>query len=862
MRKILLLLFLVVNTQQIIAQCNLKIVTTIPTLCEGQNIPMTATGVPTNTTLQWKKNGTDIDGAVTATYQSNSAGIYEAKSVRSNEPWSKLNFKFADFLNKIFFVDTKVGWLIQDYDTIKKTTDGGITWVVQYVEKTNSLWNIYFLDAKNGFVSGSNTTLLRTTDGGITWTPATVKGNTQFRFYHLVHMSFINQNIGWIISSQGESIKTTDGGKTWIPEESSISNLNIQTGGFLEENVRILVSTDGLVYKTIDDGKNWKSKYRIPKDINIRSFFFQNNKVGWLIGDIGYVLNTIDGGETWTEKKGIDFSKSSFLREILFTDAKIGFLFDEKGGYHKTIDGGNTWIKQTIGRRISLRSVTFTDSNNGWVGGYKGTMVKTTDGGITWKTLINGNTEMYKSNHFVDNLTGYAVGDEGYIGKTVNGGITWDNQNSNEINTISKVQFFDQNIGWALIPNSSVILRTIDGGNNWTKKQLALKSPQSMYFTNAKNGFVVGAKNIIYQTTDGGSTWSLTKHTWDTTNNSSSLNVVHFSDSKNGWAAGNRILLNTTDGGISWSQNYNISRDFGASKVFNDVFFIDNLHGVALYSPFVDYTSDGGKTWILGKRRYQDYGYEDGTFYKTSIRFVNTKIGFITREDGLIFTSPDGGMNWYEQSKLTSESLNNLYALDEKNVWAVGSNGTVMKYTSPILCTSNTITINPKPAVPTLAWSNSDGKLTATTTTTSSQLTWLKGVDELKNITTTTYQPTSSGSYSVRVTDGNGCSEISKAVEITILASENPLNDSGVSVYPNPSSNGIFKVAYTRFSNEMEATMQVIGLDGLPLNSQKMVRQNNTFEGEINASNLATGIYLLQIISGEQKAVVKISIAK
>ena len=278
-----------------------------------------------------------------------------------------------------------------------------------------------------------------------------------------------------------------------------------------------------------------------------------------------------------------------------------------------------------------------------------------------------------------------------------------------------------------------------------------------------------------------------------------------------GWLIGLKIALRTTDGGLTWTeQNFEVQKKY-------------------------DY-------WSI-----------------MSINFADDRNGWVLTGWGKLLRTTDGGATW----KIEDAKFNKMFFLNSQTGWATDfSKKGLLRYETPTLSTSNTITINPKPAVPTLAWSNSDGKLTATTTTTSPQLTWLKGVDELKNITATTYQPTSSGAYSVRVTDGNGCSEISKAVEITILASENPLNDSGVNVYPNPSSSGIFKVAYTRFSNEMDATMQVIGLDGLPLNSQKMIRQNNTFEGEINASNLATGIYLLQIISGEQKAVVKISIAK
>ena len=948
MRKhLLLLLFLTVTAQQIAAQCNLKIATTTPTLCEGQNISMTATGVPSNATLQWKKNGADIDKAIAATYQSNSAGTYELKTVGKEAPWNKINTDFTDF-NKVFFVNAKIGWAIENDQVLKKTTDGGLTWTVQNTGINivfTRLLNVYFLDVNNGFVSGSNTTLLKTTDGGVTWTPATIKGDTQYYYFFLPFMSFIDKNIGWVMSTDGSSLKTIDGGKTWIVDGVRFYNKTIQVGVFLEENVKLFVDSDGDIGKTINDGKKWEYIYQIPKNISVSSAYFQNNKIGWIVGSSGYVLNTTDGGETWKEKKGIDISGKQYFLQVLFTDSKTGFIFDTEGGYYKTVDGGDTWNKRSIGIKIKFPSVNFIDNNNGWMVGKHGTILKTTDGGTTWKIVVNGNVGDYISSHFVDNLTGYAVGNKGYIGKTVDGGFTWDEQKSNEANPITKVQFFDQNTGWALVPQSSIVLNTVDGGNTWVKKQLPLKSPQSMYFTNSKNGFVVGAKNIIYQTTDGGNTWIRPKHTWDTTKQGSILNVIHFSDSQNGWAAGNGILLNTKDNGVSWTQNTNVSGSFGVPKFFDDVFFMDNMRGVVLYSPYIDYTSDGGKTWKSANLRYQDTGYDDSYYDKTSIRFVNAQTGFMTRSDGSIFTSPDGGANWYYQSKLTSNRLNSLFALDEKNVWAVGGDGLIVKYAPPLLCNSNPITVNPnptaptnaisdkssicigsggsvilsgscltgsqtqwyngtetlftnltvtptesstysvgckntvttcetnvtnrvkvpvtvnpKPAAPTLSWSNAEAKLTAVSAS-AGTLAWLNGANVINNVTATTYQPTASGSYSVRVTDAKGCAEVSTSLQITILSSEDAFNSSGISLFPNP-SDGLYNVALTRFGNEKEATLNVIGLDGQNLHSQTMKRQNDSLKAEVDVRKLPAGVYFLQVLVGQETTGIKISIMK
>ena len=514
------------------------------------------------------------------------------------------------------------------------------------------------------------------------------------------------------------------------------------------------------------------------------------------------------------QKNGVDIDK-----------AVVANYSANQVGTYEVKSKKEDWAFQSLPSNVfEPYKIYFQNDKKGWIVGGGSTpdrIIGTNDGGITWN--VKGSfqspigTPLLNSIHIGTGLLGVACG-WGSIWTTSDGGEKWAYNKldtESEFYSLKNVRFSDDKTVWAVgeyydfISSNSfpVLLKSIDGGKIWTKQKL---------------------KDI-----------------------SSTLNNVFFSDSKTGYISGkDGKFLKTIDGGDNWVSILNLNGNL------QSIYFANNNIGwVISKEGDLFKTTDGGKTWA------KKSGFTSSPNFDTFIHFADEKVGAISMEYDFFYKTIDGGETWTTQ-KVTGRNFLSVFYVNSQKLFSVAGSSPIVAKHEISNCTSNTITINPKPAVPTLVWSNSDGKLTATTTTTSPQLTWLKGVDELKNITTTTYQPTSSGSYSVRVTDGNGCSEISKAVEVTILASDNPLNDSGVSVYPNPSSNGIFKVAYTRFSNEMEATMQVIGLNGLPLNSQKMVRQNNVFEGEINASNLATGIYILQIISGEQKAVVKISITK
>ncbi len=100
----------------------------------------------------------------------------------SNELIShKQNDKISLYLSSIFFLDEKLGWIAaserinigdQRADIIFKTTDGGETWELNYLNDkppVMGLQDIEFKDEMNGIAVGAWGKILRTNDGGITW---------------------------------------------------------------------------------------------------------------------------------------------------------------------------------------------------------------------------------------------------------------------------------------------------------------------------------------------------------------------------------------------------------------------------------------------------------------------------------------------------------------------------------------------------------------------------------------------------------------------------------------------------------------------------------------------------------------------
>jgi hypothetical protein len=109
--------------------------------------------------------------------------------------------------------------------------------------------------------------------------------------------------------------------------------------------------------------------------------------------------------------------------------------------------------------------------------------------------------------------------------------------------------------------------------------------------------------------------------------------------------------------------------------------------------------------------------------------------------------------------------------------------------------------------------------------------------------TGSTYTPTHDGSYTVTVTDSNGCMATSAMYNETTLGIAN-INGTGyaISIHPNPSSSIVYIEA------SVAVTADLSGIDG-----KLILHQENA--KEINISNLPDGMYMMTIYNADRSIV-------
>jgi len=308
-------------------------------------------------------------------------------------------------------------------------------WVLQQSNTYNNLFGVCMINTNTGFVAGDYQTIRKTTNGGLNWSTVSCP-NMDYGC-----ISFLNANTGIIAGGPGNlMIQTYNGGANWTVRFPLDEPGKVQ---YLDSMV-IYASASYGVIKSTDGGISWFYIDTTNFYAHFRSLYFVNRDTGTVVGAHATVRTTTDGGTTWTTRivgLPVQFGDST-LYDVIYTNALTGYISGNNGIVIKTTNGGVNWIYEPIGSYWSLVGLYFTDSNNGTVVGYP-YIGRTTNGGVNWISQPyppNPSQEPLGAVWFVNTYTGWIVGFNGTILYTSNGGLTWANPISRNVPSEFKLE--------------------------------------------------------------------------------------------------------------------------------------------------------------------------------------------------------------------------------------------------------------------------------------------------------------------------------------------------------------------------------------------------------------------------------------
>ena len=221
-----------------------------------------------------------------------------------------------------------------------------------------------------------------------------------------------------------------------------------------------------------------------------------------------------------------------------------------------------------------------------------------------------------------------AVGEFGHVLLSDDNGESWQQAASVPTrNTLVGVTFVDNQTGYA-VGHAATILKTVDGGDNWTlqyNERIGETPLFAVYFADAQNGIAVGGFSYTFETDNGGESWtqrSLVEDSYDDFH----LNDV-FADKKG---------------------NLYIPAEFGT----------------------VYKSRDRGQNWQAIETGY------DGSFWG-GLGLANGDV-LVFGMRGNVWRSSNAGKSWKKVTTDTDQSVSGGTQLDDGRVVLAGLSGTVL----------------------------------------------------------------------------------------------------------------------------------------------------------------------------------------
>ncbi len=330
--------------------------------------------------------------------------------------------------------------------------------------------------------------------------------------------------------------------------------------------------------------------------------------------------------------------------------------------FSRTINGGTSFTSGTVYPDTNTYVIANMEGINGttaWVSGYekvnqnKGSIFTTTNGGLNWTnvTPVTMYTNAASFCNIVSFLTpsvgitmGDPVGGEFEIWRTTNGGTNW-----------------------------SVI-----AGTNIPNPVSGEFGLVNVYEKNGTTNYWFGTnRNRIYRSTDAGQTWSVSAALTSTIGVAQGISDIAFSSASNGICtalfgptnSASVALFQTTDGGITWSNISPIDPSFGRSDICGipgTTWFASAGSGQG--NNVISYSTDNGVTW-------NSWG--GSNIQYITVDFVNNNTGFAGSFSSQLNAALEGGWKYTGPSLGGSIGIKENFAPFAMNLYPNPSNGII-----------------------------------------------------------------------------------------------------------------------------------------------------------------------------------------
>jgi hypothetical protein len=709
---------------------------------------------------------------------------------------------------------------------IVKTTDGGATWALQTTAPFTNSWAdfVHFFDANNGVCMGDPTAttvsdfvIYTTSNGGTTWTQVSTGTlpNSLANEAGIVNEYDVVGNTIWFTTNKGRIYKSINKGLSWTVTTTGLTNAYHMKFKDANTGIIVLDTIPYTVRKTTDGGSTWAT-------IAPTGYFVSRPQLAFVPGTTS----------TWIDVASYPSNGSSKS-----TDEAASFI---------NVDTGS----------VQFLSVSFLDANTGWAGSFN---ASSTDGGIyKWNpnppiiaTASNTNVTCYGGNNGSATVTPsggtppytYSWAPSGGTGATATGlaAGTYTCTITGGSTTTQTITVTQPSALVASIPTHTDIL--CYGGANGNATATATGGTGSAIYSWAPMG---GSSATASGLTAGTYTVTITDANSCATTAATTIAGPSSALTASAVPTANVLCYGGTTGsatanssGGTGSATYSWAPTGGNSATATNL-------SAGTYTITV---TDANSCITTATTTLTEPSALTASASSTGVLCNGGSTGSAT-----VLSSGGNPMymyQWSDPASQTSATATGLTA-GTYTVVTTDMNGCSTSSTSVISEPSGIIT----------AMSSTDetaaGNGTATATvnggTPGYTYSWSPSVG-----TTSTVTGLVAGTYTVTITDANGCTDVQTVVVNSMLTGITAGDlQSSVKVYPNPSK-GNFSLDINAVSNDQYTLKIMNALGQVVLNRSIVVAAGNNIL-PVSIESMEPGLYIVQIISND--AVVNIPVSK
>lgn len=380
-----------------------------------------------------------------------------------------------------------------------------------------------------------------------------------------------------------------------------------------------LVANNGEVAETKDAGITWNTIGAGNTSLRITAATSLDGRTLLGAGYDGKLWKTTDSGQAW---RPAALNDGTFFG-ICQIDSATAVAAGQGGMIYRSSDAGDSWTQvseDSLGR--NLYSIACDDRGIAMAVGFNGLILKSSDGGKTWKDMALQDSLRLTAVKMRDSQWVYAASAEGVFLESKNGGITWKKH----------------------IIDSTILLR----GIAFREEDITL----------------TGSDGAIWQSADGGETWSL-----DSTDLFANLaSVANFGEKKQVVVGDNGTILCRDDKSQPWRQHRlgSVQHVIGITALSDKSWMAFGIAGLAMQ------TSDAGKTW-KERQLEKPYGLLAGDFW-------GDQRGLLVGHEGTVLRTLDGGESWHSvESGITEYWLDGVAWADSQTAVVVGEQGILLR---------------------------------------------------------------------------------------------------------------------------------------------------------------------------------------